>query len=54
MLRCGMQCAICDQNNASVYSDQSEDWYCVECYEEYEISINCDCENGCKKCGWED
>jgi hypothetical protein len=49
-----MKCAVCDQYNASLYSENSEDWYCVDCYEEYQIQINCDCENGCRKCEYEE
>ncbi len=45
-----MKCAVCDQYNASYYSENTEDWYCVGCYKSYQKEINSDCENGCRKC----
>ena len=35
-----MKCAICDQYNASIYSDNTEDFYCVTCYEKHQSEIN--------------
>ncbi len=49
-----MQCEICDQDGATIYSDNTEGYYCVSCYQEFEIEINCDCENGCRKCQHEE
>ena len=37
-----MKCAICDQYNAVIYNDNTEDFYCVDCYKENEKEINCD------------
>ena len=35
-----MKCAICDQYNASIYNDNTDDVYCVDCYEKHEKEIN--------------
>ena len=31
-----MKCAVCDQYNASIYSDNTEDFYCVDCDEKHQ------------------
>lgn len=37
-----MKCAVCDQYNASIYNNNTEDFYCIDCYEKHEKEINCE------------
>ena len=39
-----MKCAICDQYNAVIYNDNTEDFYCIDCYKQHESQINYECE----------
>ena len=35
-----MKWAVGEQNNARIYSDNTEDFYCVDCYEKHQSEIN--------------
>ena len=44
------KCCVCDQYNAVIYNDNTEDFYCMNCYKKYQEQINCECEGSCTKC----